>query len=284
MNNFAVGGAGQVGSTSLSSMDLETALMAVQSQRSQLLESSLRSQMESVNAKNQQIADLNNKIAGNQTQANDLDAQNVQLTADNAAAKTQIGTLDAQSVSLDTQIAGLKDLQSRLAASKCPDPEGYYGLSWGQGDNAAQSHQTLQQVRDAGLTVASSGPDAPQDVDRNGTMDAKGRVVQGWVNELNGKISALESQKAAAASQVATLTQTIAGNETTIASNTTQAQELRAGMDDLKRQVDGISNSQQMEMLRLQSLANKNNEAFEVMTNFIKKMQDSRSSIIGNMR
>ena len=283
MSNFAVGGAGQVGSINLSSMDLETALLAVQSQRSELLESSLRSQMESVNARNQQIADLNNKISANQTQANELDAQNAQLTADNAAAKSQIGALESQSVSLDTQIAGLKDLQSRLAASKCPDPEGYYGLSWGQGDNAAQSHQTLQQVRDAGLTVPA-GADAPRDVDRNGTMDAKGRVVQGWVNELNGKISALESQKAAANSQAATLTQTIASNEATITSNTTQAKELRAGMDDMKRQVDGLSNAQQMDMLRLQSLTNKRNEAFDVMTNFVKKMQDSRSSIIGNMR
>ena len=41
---------------------------------------------------------------------------------------------------------------------------------------------------------------------------------------------------------------------------------------------------QQMDMLRLQSMTNKRNEAFDVMTNFIKKMQDSRSSIIGNMR
>ena len=283
MSSFAVGNSGQIAGLDLSSVDLETALMAVQSQRSQLLESSLRSQMESVNQKNQQIADLNNKIAGNQSQANDLDAQNVQLTADNAAARSQIGALESQSVSLDTQIAGLKDLQSRLSASKCPDPEGYYGLSWGQGDNAALSHQTLQQVKDAGLTV-STGADRPRDVDGNGTMDAKGRVVQGWVNELNGKISALESQKAAAGSQAAALKQTVAGNEATIASNTSQAKELRAGMDDLKRQVDGISNAQQMEMLRLQSLTNKNNEAFEVMTNFVKKMQDSRSSIIGNMR
>ncbi|WP_245608624.1 hypothetical protein [Saccharibacillus sacchari] len=51
-----------------------------------------------------------------------------------------------------------------------------------------------------------------------------------------------------------------------------------------KAQIDAASNSQQMDMLRLQSLSNKRNEAFDVMTNFIKKMQDSRSSIIGNMR
>ncbi|QLG42606.1 hypothetical protein HW560_04070 [Paenibacillus sp. E222] len=52
----------------------------------------------------------------------------------------------------------------------------------------------------------------------------------------------------------------------------------------LKGQIDALSNSQQMDMLRLQSMTNKRNEAFDVMTNFIKKMQDSRSSIIGNMR
>ncbi|MGG4482137.1 hypothetical protein [Paenibacillus illinoisensis] len=43
----------------------------------------------------------------------------------------------------------------------------------------------------------------------------------------------------------------------------------------LKNQIDALSNSQQMDMLRLQSLSNKRNEAFDVMTSFIKKMQDS---------
>ncbi|WP_026910423.1 branched-chain amino acid ABC transporter substrate-binding protein [Patulibacter minatonensis] len=52
----------------------------------------------------------------------------------------------------------------------------------------------------------------------------------------------------------------------------------------VKSQVDSASNSQQMDMLRLQSLANKRNEAFDNMTNYLKKMQESRSSIIGNMR
>ena len=57
-----------------------------------------------------------------------------------------------------------------------------------------------------------------------------------------------------------------------------------AAVQKLKGQIDAASNSQQMDMLRLQSMSNKRNEAFDVMTNFIKKMQDSRSSIIGNMR
>lgn len=63
-----------------------------------------------------------------------------------------------------------------------------------------------------------------------------------------------------------------------------QLAKLDGQIQQLKSQLDSLSNSQQMDMLRLQSLSNKRNEAFDLMTNFIKKMQDSRSSIIGNMR
>ena len=60
--------------------------------------------------------------------------------------------------------------------------------------------------------------------------------------------------------------------------------EMEIAVAKLKAQVDALSNSQQMDMSRLQSLTDKRNEAFEVMTQFIKKMQESRQSIIGNMR
>lgn len=60
--------------------------------------------------------------------------------------------------------------------------------------------------------------------------------------------------------------------------------EMNAIIERLKSLIDSNNSSQQMDMLRMQSLTNKRNEAFDLMTNFIKKMQDSRSSIIGNMR
>jgi hypothetical protein len=59
---------------------------------------------------------------------------------------------------------------------------------------------------------------------------------------------------------------------------------LNTARNDIAALIDSRSNSQQMDMLRLQSLSNKRNEAFDLMTNFLKKMQDARSSIIGNMR
>lgn len=66
--------------------------------------------------------------------------------------------------------------------------------------------------------------------------------------------------------------------------NSYSSQEIDSMISSLRGKIDAMSNSQQMDMLRLQGLTNKRNEAFDVMTNFIKKMQDSRSSIIGNMR
>jgi hypothetical protein len=52
----------------------------------------------------------------------------------------------------------------------------------------------------------------------------------------------------------------------------------------LRAQIDALGNTQQMDMLRLQSLSNKRNEAFEIMTNFMKKFADSRSGIIQKTR
>ncbi|GFZ78709.1 hypothetical protein GCM10008018_25270 [Paenibacillus marchantiophytorum] len=65
---------------------------------------------------------------------------------------------------------------------------------------------------------------------------------------------------------------------------TLTADELKATIDEIKGIIDSLNNSQQMDMLRMQSLTNKRNEGFETITNSIKKMQESRSSNIGNMR
>ncbi|MBB6637378.1 hypothetical protein [Cohnella thailandensis] len=63
-----------------------------------------------------------------------------------------------------------------------------------------------------------------------------------------------------------------------------QSQRAQMLEDALRNQMSNTTGDSQMDLLRLQSLTNKRNEAFDVMTNFIKKMQDSRNSILGNMR
>lgn len=52
----------------------------------------------------------------------------------------------------------------------------------------------------------------------------------------------------------------------------------------IKTKVDLMSNSQQMDMIRLQSLQNKRNEAIEIMTNSIQKTQRIQDLINENIR
>ncbi|MFA5487770.1 MAG: hypothetical protein WC284_01015 [Candidimonas sp.] len=60
--------------------------------------------------------------------------------------------------------------------------------------------------------------------------------------------------------------------------------QVTVAVEKTRGMIDSLNNTQQMETLRMQSLSNKRNEAYDLMTNFIKKMQDNRSGIISNMR
>ncbi|TCB50290.1 filamentous hemagglutinin N-terminal domain-containing protein [Acinetobacter terrestris] len=173
MNNI-----GAISPINLSGMDLESALMAVQSQRANLLESQLRDQISGVQARNEQIGKLNTT---------------------------------------------LNSLQALLAIFSSPNQK---SIQLTAGSNIDKLFQKLKvDAQAAGVDIGSL---------------LKGNIL-----------------------------------------NKADIEALQTG---IKGQIDSASNSQQMDMLRLQGLSNKRNEAFDTMTNFIKKMQDSRSSIIGTMR
>ncbi|WP_433938644.1 hypothetical protein [Paenibacillus lautus] len=162
--NNSIGGIGNVAQIDLSSMDIESALMVVQQQRTQMLDEQLNNQIQDVQKRNEEIAKKNDAMAG----------INSALTGEAVDGKYSIPD----------------DLAGKLAAEGIAD--------------ASKKEYT--------------------------------------------------------------------------------AEELNQATEKLKGSIDSLSNSQQMDMLRLQSMTNKRNEAFDVMTNFIKKMEESRSSIIGNMR
>ena len=169
-----IGNVGSIGGLDLSNMDIETAMMAVQSQRTQLLDTQLASQIKDVQGRNDTIANLNSALG---------------------------------------DVTGLQGkLETKDGNTKLPDND-----------------ETKKMVADTKAALTKAGLDpASFDLTTKGGLDTA-------VTKIKGAI-------------------------------------------------DAQSNSQQMDMLRLQSLSNKRNEAFDVMTNFVKKMQDSRSSIIGNMR
>lgn len=176
--NMNIGSAGGISATNLSNLDIETALMAIQSQRASLLEGQLQTQLETVQNRNANIAQLNEVL------------------------------------------------------------------------NAARTLQGYSTSSEAGASLT----------------DGK------YIDDKDGAKAAFEKLKIEAEK---------AGVDV---STVTNQGTLSKAVENLKSAIDSESNSQQMDMLRLQSLSNKRNEAFDLMTNFMKKMQDNRSGLIANMR
>ncbi|MEC4720735.1 hypothetical protein RY831_16345 [Noviherbaspirillum sp. CPCC 100848] len=205
MSTSPTTGAGSVaGINNFSGMDLETALMAVQSERANQLETQLKGQLDAVQARNTNIAKLNNVLSA----LNSVDAK---FPAD-AKPTDQLGS-----------IKGWKDNDYAVA-------------------------------REYEATVNSAIADAKLDsvFKDNGSKGQISLNPREW-----GFVGGLNSERTKA--------------------------DISAAIGSIKSLIDAQGNSQQMDMLRLQSLSNKRNEAFDIMTNFVKKMQDSRSSILQKM-
>ena len=215
-----ISGLGGVTPLNVQGMDLETALMAVQSNRANLLEAQLKDQISAVQAKNDLISKMNQALGL-------MNAIAAKLPSDAKATDKITDAIKGNDYAAEKQLNTALD-----AAGIRPFPA--------DGNNGV-----------GGRTQAwdsNSNKDLRAD-----TKNADGTVTKGswYAGGVHG--------------------------------GTTKG-ELDGAIQQMKSQIDSMSNSQQMDMLRLQSLSNKRNEAFDVMTNFIKKMQENRSSIIGNMR
>jgi len=193
---------GGINTANIQGMDVETAMMAVQLNRTQQLEVTLKDQIGSVQAKNDQIAKLNQVLGA-------LNKAAAQFPSD-AKADARFDSVKNFGT---TGIAAERDANSALIAAGITKA----GLSTNTADGGGFTNGS-ERFADGGL---------------------RGDVTKG---QLDGAIQQLKSQ------------------------------------------IDSLSNGQQVDMLRLQSASGKRNEAFEVVTNFIKKSQDNRSAIVGNMR
>ncbi|MBB6562914.1 hypothetical protein HNP48_005631 [Acidovorax soli] len=209
-------------------MDLESAMMAVQTNRANLLEAQLKDQISSVQAKNDQIAKLNQLLG----------------TLNKAAASMPTDAKAGDAVNLSS--ANAADIKAAAQSAGITLPADMQGLekSW----NVKLVDGSVIKVDEAGKKEAD---------------DYKSKNWAFRSSDYSGKKGIVS----------------ITENPSTVNKG-----QLDGYIQQVKSQIDSMSNSQQMDMLRLQSLSNKRNEAFDLMTNFIKKMQDARSSILGNMR
>ncbi len=60
--------------------------------------------------------------------------------------------------------------------------------------------------------------------------------------------------------------------------------EQQKKVSDLKSEIDGLNSESQINMIRVQGLVSKRNEAFDTLTNLLSKFQKTIDGIVGNMR
>ena len=210
-----IGGTSSV--QSIQGLDLETAMMMVQTTRTNHLEGQLKAQMDEVAKRNDKIASMNQCI----------NLMNQYMSAFPPDAKSD---------------ARLDGLGVHAAPTVTYNGQTQNGCQLEQDINTLLYQNGLNQVQCGG---------------------GRRRTDTGQLSSHQGTASVWQ------------------GNG--VGGPTTKGQ-LEVAIKAVQSAIDAQSNSQQMYMLRLQSLSNKRNEAFDLMSNFIKKMQDGRSSILGNMR
>lgn len=131
----------------------------------------------------------------------------------------------------------------------------------------------------------------------NSELSAKLAEVQernAQIAKLNAALSAIDHYRSLSTEDAAINTAFTAASDAVKGAGiehaflTTSAQ---AGADaatalaeELRGQIDAMATSQQLDMLRTQSLLTNRSQIFETMSELIKKMADARSNIIGNMR
>ncbi len=219
---------GSVTSIDISGMDLETALMAVQSNRANLLEAQLKDQIAAVQAKNDQVGKMNT-LMGLLNRA----------SADGKAEKS------TDSVKIDAALAAEIEVAAKAAGVTLP-PELQGQKQW----TVTLKDGTTHTVDEAGKNEAQHCKDVYWAF-RSG--DYSGNKAVKTIAEAPPKTPEPNKGK------------------------------LDAYVQSLKSNIDSLSNTQQLDMLRLQSLSNKRNESFEIMSNFVKKLHDEKAGTIQKM-
>ncbi|MDM5205336.1 hypothetical protein [Cytobacillus kochii] len=124
-----------------------------------------------------------------------------------------------------------------------------------------------------------------------GTINSEAAQPDNSSFNIESALVAVQSQKANLFdSQLKGQIESVQAKNQQIVSLNQQLNELMSknvnGINDnkiykLKTEIDTLNSNQQTDMVNLQSLSNQRNEAFDVMSNFINKMNQSSSSIIG---
>ncbi|WP_159910922.1 hypothetical protein [Pantoea sp. 18069] len=277
----------------LDAMDLGTAIQLVQGQRAALLEDQLKDQLKEIQNRNLKISELNATLSSAReltSQFGEKDGTGKKITdlindqrgnikktdewkTENEAHKKKQVENNAAGVS--AQDAIIQTAEGNLRKIK-ESTEKAFGKSLSDAD-------FVSIINIAGLITKKQPYEdfAKEFIAENKTLS---KAKEDKTNFQKAKIENLEIPDS----------QTKAGNMLENLKNSARQAnmevdinnkgDLNTLVENIKSLIDSLSNSQQMDMLRLQNYSNKYNETFETRTNMIKKEHDLNTQISNNTR
>jgi DNA repair ATPase RecN len=103
--------------------------------------------------------------------------------------------------------------------------------------------------------------------------------VKNLDEQLKGRIAALQDRNA----QIKSLNDQLGDAQKALAGDKDNGDKQKR-VTQLKGQIDLMNSDSQLDMIGLQSLVNKRNEAFDMLSNLLNKFQKTMDGIVGNMR
>jgi hypothetical protein len=148
---------------------------------------------------------------------------------------------------------------------------------------------TLKKLDDAKQTVAATGAVLPPLMAMKELLDAgdiEGAImmlqksrVQVLDEQLKGRIAALQDRNA----QIKSLNDQLGDAQKALAGDKDNGDKQKR-VTQLKGQIDLMNSDSQLDMIGLQSLVNKRNESFDLLSNLLNKFQKTIDGIVSNMR
>ncbi len=251
-------------------LDIETFMMMVQAERANNLESQMAQQINEIKERQARIAELNQLLADlraakpageDRSVKGDLSADMVEKLKRAGVTLQQTdpnqpGYVEDIKAGKEAQLANLeKELQAKQA-----------------------QRQDLEKKLNELSEEISKTPNnfTALDLVKKVQLETQQVAIKQQITLLNGQMSSLNAQIAQVKSEIAAITPDKQFKAT--------GASFDKWIEELKGKLDALNNTAQLDMIRLQSLSNKRNEAFEQLTNFIQKIAKSKESVIGNMR
>ncbi len=242
----------------LDSVDIEIALLFVQSQRVDRLDEQLRLQLKEVQARNDANAAL--------TRILDLFS----------SISNEIGGTDSTKKIPEEKVREFREALTKIAEEAGIDIDSILKI------DTKKIAEYEKKLEDRSASLAQLKIDNKNDQEEYDELLKSDRDGE-KISEVKERLVAYESEIRKHNYEINTYKEVIATAKTGLTKDTTKG-EIDVAINKIKGMMDTNNSSNQMDMLRLQQLTSKRNESFELMTNFVKKMADSRQSIISNMR